>query len=135
MEAIESVESEGARIERVERAERQRLSLMEISNAMVALYKELFGRGPTKCRTAYAGPDVIISSLEDTLTPAERSMVELGEHLRVEETRLFFQRASRDRFTGKVEEITGRKVRAFVSGTDPYEDVATEVFYLEPVGQ
>jgi hypothetical protein len=32
-----------------------------------------------------------------------------------------------------VEEITGRKVRVFVSGMDTDKDVATEVSYLEPV--
>jgi hypothetical protein len=40
---------------------------------MVRLYKELFGRGPTKTRTSYAGPD----TLEDSLTAAERNMLAL----------------------------------------------------------
>ncbi len=106
--------------------------LAELSNAMVRLYKEKFGRGPTKVRTNYAGADVVVSSLEDTLTPVERTMRELGENQRLEETRLFFQKATRDEFVGAVEKITGRKVRAFVSGMDPVEDVATEVFYLAP---
>ncbi len=46
---------------------------------------------------------------------------------------MFFQHASDAAFTGTVEEITGRKVRAFVSGMDTEQDVATEVFYLEPI--
>ncbi len=106
--------------------------LLELSNAMVRLYKELFGRGPTKAKTNYADANTLVSTLEDTLTPAERSMVDLGEYARVEETRLWFQRATRDQFVGTVEQITGRKVRAFVSGTDSENDVATELFYLEP---
>ena len=36
-------------------------------------------------------------------------------------------------FTGTVEQITGRKVWAFVSGMDTQRDVSSEVFYLEPV--
>ena len=32
-----------------------------------------------------------------------------------------------------VEQITGRKVRAFVSGVDTRQDVSSEVFYFEPV--
>ena len=33
-----------------------------------------------------------------------------------------------------MEEITGRKVVAFVSGIDTKEDMSSEVFYLEPAG-
>ena len=47
---------------------------------------------------------------------------------------MFFQHASDAEFTGTVEEITGRKVWAFVSGVDTGRDVASEVFYLEPLG-
>jgi uncharacterized protein YbcI len=114
-------------------ADRQGLELQEITNAMVRLYKELFGRGPTKARTSYAGPDTLVATIENSLTPAERNMIGLGEHQRVREIRMFFQHASDTEFTGTVEEITGRKVRAFVSGMDTDKDVATEIFYLEQV--
>lgn len=75
---------------------------------------------------------MFVTTLEDTLTPVERTMRELGEHHRLEETRPFFQKATRDEFIDAVEQITGRKVRGFVSGMDSREDIATEVFYLEP---
>lgn len=106
--------------------------LASLSNAMVRIYKDQFGRGPTKAKTTYADDDTIISTLESTFTPAELRMRDLGEHQRVEETRLFFQRATRQEFVGTVEEITGRKVRAFVSGTDSTVDVANEIFHLVP---
>jgi uncharacterized protein YbcI len=111
---------------------RQDSELLELSNAMVRIYKERFGRGATKTKTSYADPDTIISTLEDSLTAVERSMRDLGEPLRVEEIRLFFQRASQAEFIGVVEQITGRKVRAFVSGHDVKTDVASEIFYLKP---
>ncbi len=114
--------------------ERQRLHLAELSNAMVKLYKEQFGRGPTKTRTHYAGPDTVITTLEDSLTPAERRMAEMGEHQRLRDTRMFFQYASVREFTETVERITGRKVRGFVSGIDTEQDISAEVFYLEPRG-
>jgi hypothetical protein len=38
---------------------------------------------------------------------------------------MFFQHASDAEFTGTVEEVSGREVRAFVSGVDTAEDVAT----------
>jgi uncharacterized protein YbcI len=118
---------------RIGHADRQGLELQELTNAMVRLYKELFGRGPTKARTNYAGPDTLVATIQNSLTPAERKMVELDEHQRVREIRMFFQHCSEAEFTGTVEEITGRKVWAFVSGTDTHRDVSTEVFYLEPI--
>jgi uncharacterized protein YbcI len=105
-----------------------------VSTAMVKLYKEQFGRGPTKTRTNFAGPDVLITTLEDSLTPAERNMVAMGENQRLRDTRMFFQYATETRFRESVEEITGRKVRAFVSGIDCEQDVSSEVFYFEPEG-
>jgi uncharacterized protein YbcI len=113
--------------------DRQGLELQEITNAMVRIYKEQFGRGPTKARTNYAGPDTLVSTLENSLTAAEANMLALDEHQRVQEIRLFFQHASERDFVGAVEQITGRKVRAFVSGTDTHQDVSSEVFYLEPI--
>ena len=113
--------------------DRQGLELQEVTNAMVRIYKEQFGRGPTKARTNYAGPDTLVSTLENSLTVAEPSMLALDEHQRVREIRLFFQHASERDFVDAVQQITGRRVRAFVSGTDTHRDVSSEVFYLEPV--
>jgi uncharacterized protein YbcI len=110
----------------------QRSLLMNISNEMVRLYKSQFGRGPTKARTNWAGPDTIISTLENSFTPAERNMVAMGEHQRLRDTRMFFQHASEKEFCEVIERITGRKVWAFVSGVDTRRDVSSEVFYLRP---
>jgi uncharacterized protein YbcI len=114
-------------------ADRQGLELQEITNAMVRLYKELFGRGPTKARTDYAGPDTIVTTLQNSLTASERAMIGLGEHHRVREIRMFFQHASERDFVATVERITDRKVWAFVSGTSTEPDLSAEVFYLEPI--
>lgn len=103
----------------------------EISREMVRLYKELFGRGPTKARTEFAGPDIVICTLENTFTPAERSLADLGEHQRLRDTRMYFQAATHEKFREIVERLTGRKVRAFISGLDAEQDVCAEVFYLE----
>jgi uncharacterized protein YbcI len=112
--------------------ERAGLMMVELSNAMVRLYKELFGRGPTKARTDYAGPDLIVTTLENSLTPIERHMASAGEHERLRDLRMHFQYLNEDQFVETVEEITGRKVRAFVSGIDTKRDVSAELFYLEP---
>ena len=110
-------------------------ALMEISNAMVGLYKEQFGRGPSGARTYWAGPDSLVCFLEDTLSPAERNLARMGEHQRLRDTRLFFQHAAIREFCEPVERITGRTVRSFQSSTDTEVDgLSIEAFILYPEG-
>jgi uncharacterized protein YbcI len=108
-------------------------TLANISGAMVRLYKEQFGRGPTRVRTDWAGPDTLVTQLWDTFTPAERSMARMGEHERLREVRLLFQYATEDEIRRPVEEVTGRQVIAFISGIDTKADVALECFVLAPL--
>ena len=105
--------------------------LAEISREMVRIYKEQFGRGPTRARSDFAGPDLIVCTLEDTLTPAEKRMAQMGDHQRLRDLRLYFQHATEDQFCEVIERVLGRKVRAFISGMDTGSDVAAELFYLE----
>ena len=107
--------------------------LAELSRAMVRLYKEQFGRGPTRSRSHWAGPDTLVCQLWETLTPAERNMAAMGEHARLRDVRLFFQHATEPQFRAAVEGIFDRRVRAFVSGMDTREDVSVEIFILHPV--
>jgi uncharacterized protein YbcI len=106
--------------------------LVAVSNEMVRIYKEQFGRGPTKVRTNYAGPNTLVCLLEDTLTPAERNLKAMGEHGRLRDLRTLFQQADGSRFTEPVERITGRRVVGFISGIDTVADIACELFVLEP---
>jgi len=114
--------------------ERQLSSLAAISREMVRIYKVQFGRGPTKARTAFAGPDLVVCTLEDSLTPVERRMAEIGDHERLRDLRLYFQHVTEDQFREVIERALGRTVRAFVSGMDTTKDVSAELFYLEPEG-
>jgi len=109
--------------------------LREISTAMVQQHKDQFGRGPTKARTDWAGPDTLVAILEDTLTPAERNLIEMGEHQRLRDMRMFFQYASLQEFCEPIERITGRKVRAFMSAIDTGAGgIVSELFMLHPEG-
>jgi uncharacterized protein YbcI len=105
--------------------------LVQVSRAIVAIYKEQFGRGPDRVRSYYAGPDAIVCFLEGTLTPVERTLATIDEHQRLREMRVLFQHTAEPTFRTAVEEITGRTVTAFISGIDTNADVATEVFILE----
>ena len=105
--------------------------LAGVSNAMVALHKEQFGRGPMSARSHFAGPNVLVCVLEDALLPAERKLVAMGDHQRVRETRVAFQVATTKEFIAAVEQIVGRKVRAFASATDVAQNVVFENFVFE----
>ena len=113
-------------------SERRSSNLAEISREMVRIYKVQFARGPTKARTAFAGPDLVVCTLEDSLTPVERRMAEIGDHERLRDLRLYFQHVTEGQFREVIERSLGRTVRAFVSGMDTSKDVSAELFYLEP---
>ena len=109
--------------------------LMEISNAMVGIYKSQFGRGPTAARTHWCGPDAVTCFLEDTFTPTEHNLVRMGEHQRLRDTRTFFQYASVREFCDPVEFITGRTVRSFQSSIDTeVGGLSVETFIFYPAG-
>jgi uncharacterized protein YbcI len=78
--------------------------------------------------------DLLISTMTDVFTPVERTLIDSGNVERVRETRLVHQLALREELERRVEELTGRRVRAFVSGVHFDPDMAVELFYLEPSG-
>src|SRR3954454_16692479 len=106
--------------------------LVAVSNALVKLHKDQFGRGPTNSRAYFAGPDALMCVLEDALLPAERKLVELGDPGRVRDSRVAFQAATQDDFISAVEEITGRKAVSFASAVDPGANVVSENFPFAP---
>jgi len=109
--------------------------LTAVSNAMVGLHKEQFGRGPTSARSQFAGPDMLVCVLEDALLPAELKMAAMGDQQRVRESRVAFQAATYDDFVQAVERIVGRRVRAFGSAIDVDRNVVFESFAFESSAQ
>jgi len=101
-----------------------------IGNAIARLHREHYGRGATTTRTI-VHRNHVISFLEDIYTPVERTLIEAGEQETVKVTRQAFQMAMRTGFSEAVEEITGRKVIAFMSQVHFDPDLAAEVFVLE----
>jgi len=117
----------------VETHEHRSPALQALSNAMVRLHKEQFGRGPTNARANFAGQDTLVCVLQDALLPAERTMVEMGDQNRVRETRVAFQAATAAEFVTTVEQIVHRTVVAFASGVDPDANVVFETFFFDPL--
>ncbi len=103
----------------------------KISNLIVGLVHTYTGRGPTKAWTSLDA-DLVSVVLRDSLTRGERSLIENSRPQLVLETRLAYQQTMRAEMVAGVEELTGRKVIAFLSANHLDPDVAIESFVLEP---
>ena len=100
-----------------------------ISNEIVRLQAEYYGKGPTKAKT-YIVEDLVVVVLEESFTRAEKTLAERGEREAIQHIRRRFQQQMADSFTSIVEQATGRKVRAFLSETNIEQDVSVETFLL-----
>ena len=105
-------------------------TLREISSAIVGLYREHFGKGPTAAKT-YVLDDLVICVLRNGLTTVEKTLFERGRADAVREVRSAFQDAVADTFTGAIEWLTNRRVVAFMSQAHVEPDLAVEVFFLD----
>jgi uncharacterized protein YbcI len=104
--------------------------LSEITNRIVALMREHYGRGPIKAKT-YVLDNLIVCVLSNGFTAIERTMMEGGEPERVLEMRRDFQRMMKARYSGVIEELTGRNVLAFLSQAHVEPDLTVEMFLLD----
>jgi uncharacterized protein YbcI len=105
--------------------------LAEITNGIVRLFSEYYGRGPTRAKTYLLEDRYVVTVLRDTLTTVERTLAENGEADMVRRVRLTFQEAMADSFKGVVEEALGRRVAAYHSQILIEPDVGFEFFLLE----
>jgi uncharacterized protein YbcI len=105
--------------------------LTEISDGLVALLKEFYGRGPTQAKSYYQD-DLVVCLLRGGFTQVEQTLLDGGRGSAVIEQRMAFQELMRDRFEEVVEKATGRKVIGFMSGNQQEPDLMCEVFVLDP---
>jgi uncharacterized protein YbcI len=105
-----------------------------ISNAMARIKREFYGKGPSRTRT-FIYDRIIISVLDDVLTPVELTLKEGGRSGLVRRLRLTFEDIMADTFTGQVERLTGARVLAYHSQIVFDPDMAIEVFVLDRPAQ
>jgi uncharacterized protein YbcI len=103
--------------------------LTAISDGMVALLKEFYGRGPTRTKTYYQD-DLVVCLLRGGFSRVEQTLLEGGRGASVIQQRMDFQDLMRERFDAVVEDATGRQVIGFMSGNQQNPDVMCEVFIL-----
>jgi uncharacterized protein YbcI len=105
--------------------------LAEITNGIVRLFSEYYGRGPTRAKSYMLEERYVVTVLRDTMTTVERTLAESGEADLVRRVRLTFQEAMADSFKGVVEQALGRRVAAYHSQILIDPDVGIEFFLLE----
>ena len=105
--------------------------LTAISDGIVALLKEYYGRGPTQAKTYYHD-DLVVCVLRGGFTRVEQTLLDGGRGRAVIEQRVAFQEVMRDRFVAVIEHATGRPVVGFMSGNQQDPDMICEVFVLSP---
>jgi len=101
----------------------------DISNTIVTLFKQHFGRGPTSCRT-YLEADLVVLVMSGGYTAGEQTMFEAGRWHDVRRARLAWQDSMEVRFVEAIERLTHRSVKAFMSTNHQGPDITVELFVL-----
>jgi uncharacterized protein YbcI len=101
-----------------------------ISRAVVHLFAEQTGRGPTKARTTIDA-ELIVVLLHDSMTHAEKTLVQAGRHDEVLRIRRTFQETMRPDLVNAVEDLTARTVVSFMSANAIDPDAAAEIFVMD----
>jgi uncharacterized protein YbcI len=105
--------------------------LAAISSRIVGILREHYGRGPMKAKT-YALDDIIVVVMRGSgFTPLEQTIMDSGQPDRVVSMRHDFQNMMAKRFTNTIEELTGRKVIAFLSQAHVEPDITMEIFFVD----
>jgi uncharacterized protein YbcI len=105
--------------------------LTAISDGLVALLKEFYGRGPTRAKSYYED-DLVVCVLRGGFSRVEQTLLEGGRGSTVIQQRMEFQDLMRERFEAVIEHATGRRVISFMSGNQQQPDMMCEVFVLAP---
>ena len=105
--------------------------LTAISDGLVALLKEFYGRGPTRAKSYYQD-DLVACVLRGGFSKVEQTLLQGGRGSAVIQQRMEFQELMRDRFVKVIEDATGRRVIGFMSGNQQDPDIMVETFILAP---
>jgi uncharacterized protein YbcI len=101
----------------------------DISNTIVTLFKQRFGRGPVSCRT-YLEADLVVLVMAGGYTAGEQTMFEAGKWHDVRQARMAWQDSMEARFIEAIERLTHRNVSAFMSANHQSPDITVELFVL-----
>lgn len=106
--------------------------LASISTQIVQLLRDAVGKGPTRCKTHWAGSDVLLVVLGGGYLTSEQTLYAAGRAADVRAGRQALQDVLEERMRAVVEQHVGRRVVAFMSAQHQDPDLQVEVFVLEP---
>ncbi len=106
--------------------------LCAVTEAMAALHQQYYHRLPITAKTLLLGEDLLACVLGGVYTDVEKTMIEIQRTMIVQETRNSFQNAMQHKFIAAVEQLSGRKVLAFISNHHVGPDLEIELFMLAP---
>jgi uncharacterized protein YbcI len=104
--------------------------LLDLSNAVVRIHKQYYGKGPTKARSHITG-DLAVVILEGGFTRSEATLLDHGHQDEVISSRAAMQDSVETELRMTVEQIVGRSVRSFMSANDPERGFQAEIFVLD----
>jgi uncharacterized protein YbcI len=108
--------------------------LVAVTEAMVGFHQRYHHREPVTAKTLLLGEDLIACVMGGVYTDVEKTMIEIQRSTIVQETRNAFQDAMQDKFVKVVEDLSGRRVLAFISNHHVGPDIEIELFFLAPDG-
>ena len=106
--------------------------LAAVTEAMVGFHRHYHHREPVTAKTLLLGDDLLACVLGGVYTDVEKTMIEIQRGTIVQETRNAFQSAMQDKFIQVVQELSGRRVLAFISNHHVGPDIEIELFFLVP---
>jgi uncharacterized protein YbcI len=106
--------------------------LAELSRRLVQLMRRDAGRGPTRARCHWAGPDVLLTIFGDGFLLSEKTLLSHGLEGVALAYRGAIQQTLRNAMRDEVERATGRRVLAAMGCAHHDPDLMVEVFVFEP---
>ena len=103
-----------------------------VTDAMVVFHERYHHRRPVTAKTLMLGDDLLACVLGGVYTDVEKTMIEIQKTMIVQETRNAFQNAMQDKFINAVQNLSGRRVLAFISNHHVGPDIEIELFLLVP---
>jgi uncharacterized protein YbcI len=100
----------------------------QISNAIVRIHAELYGRGPVRVRTLWRD-DLVLTVMEELFTQAERTLIDAGRWEQVRTNREVFHDQIEPLLCQAVQSATQREVKAFMAQVTK-DDMGSHVFVL-----
>jgi uncharacterized protein YbcI len=104
--------------------------LAAVTNGIVKLFRDYYGRGPTKAKSYILDDRIVVCVLEETMTRVEKTLADNDHGDKVREVRLTFQEAMAHEFKQTVREAMNREVIGYHSQLTLEPDIGFEFFVL-----